>query len=946
MNRHKPVRGFTSPLIAQPRSDIKKNEVFANVTKTPVDLTNSQSKSFRSNSQILNLFVTSKEECDTDNTEVKNKSSKKLNASVCVTNVSAADSLETGTKNVFNVVYGKVTSKKHKTWEGDGLLEVTGKSAVLKDLDGKIMGRTTVTSSDVAEGFKLIIGNKEIEIIDRASQELSVVKKIPEKIIEKPSQTKFKALVSLKEQDATIHKEKTSTVDLPQSDTKIIFNVTYGKITSKKHQTWDDDGLLENLNGNVIGKTKLNPSNIVKGFRLIIGNKQIEIVDQVSQELCVSKKSPEKEEVKEPLAKKFKLSTTHTFMPLLSSSKRLILNCEPLVMPHVNLVRESQEDSEKEHEVSVDFCLATKLREHQRHGIVFLYECLMGLRLPNYFGTILADEMGLGKTIQCITLIWTMLKKGPYGKPIVKRVLIITPSSLCDNWNKEFVKWLGSHRIFPYVVDGKNKPKDFTKNPGNSVMIISYEMFSRCHTEISEITFDLIVCDEGHRLKNSNVKAAKLLHEMECKRRIILTGTPIQNDLKEFYALVDFVNPGILGTSVEYKSYYEDPIVASQCPRADEEILSLGNERATELHERTKVFILRRTQETINKYLPCKYEIVLFCCLSNKQQYLYTRIIDAWFDKICIDKSNNHLSVITALKKVCNHPNLLINENENTLQDILPNEMQIKRDETFADYCGKITIVRTLMRNLKKTDEKLVLVSYYTRTLDLLETVCNMEKLKFLRLDGSTSNSTRSKVIEQFNMRTNDDKVFLLSGKAGGVGLNLPGASRLILFDSDWNPASDVQAMARIWRDGQKKDVYIYRLLTTGTIEEKIYQRQISKAGLSESVVDLNHLGSLKLSTSELKDLFTLTTDTVSLTHDLMNCSCSGKNNEHISSENLNNENTESQFVQKPSRHNLTINQLLRWHHYKQPIPSDIMQNVLLEEANEKITFMFINSTR
>lgn len=247
---------------------------------------------------------------------------------------------------------------------------------------------------------------------------------------------------------------------------------------------------------------------------------------------------------------------------------------------------------------------------------------------------------------------------------------------------------------------------------------------------------------------------------MECKRRIILTGTPIQNDLKEFYALVDFVNPGVLGTPVEYKSYYEDPIVASQCSRADEEILSLGNERATELHERTKVFILRRTQETINKYLPCKHEIVLFCCLSDKQQYLYTRIIDAWFDNICIDKSNNHLSVITALKKVCNHPNLLINENENTLQDILPNATQIKRDETFTDYCGKITIVRTLMRNLKKTDEKLVLVSYYTRTLDLLETICNMERLKFLRLDGSTSSSTRSKVIEQFNMRATDDSKF------------------------------------------------------------------------------------------------------------------------------------------------------------------------------------------
>lgn len=189
----------------------------------------------------------------------------------------------------------------------------------------------------------------------------------------------------------------------------------------------------------------------------------------------------------------------------------------------------------------------------------------------------------------------------------------------------------------------------------------------------------------------------------------------------------------------------------------------------------------------------------------------------------------------------------------------------------------------------------------------------------------------------------------MLSAKAGGVGLNLPGASRLVLFDSDWNPASDMQAMARIWRDGQKKKVYIYRLLTTGTIEEKIYQRQISKASLSESVVDLNHLGSLKLSTAELKDLFTLATDTVSLTHDLLNCTCSGQDNEHISfkeSKTNDNETEDCQLTldDKPPEQNLTINQLQDWQHYKQPIPLNIMQDIMLIEAGDYITFIFRNS--
>lgn len=252
----------------------------------------------------------------------------------------------------------------------------------------------------------------------------------------------------------------------------------------------------------------------------------------------------------------------------------------------------------------------------------------------------------------------------------------------------------------------------------------------------------------------------QLLNEVDCRRRIILTGTPIQNDLKEFYTLIDFVNPGILGAHKEYKNYYEDPIVASQCLNASDNALSLGNERATELHECTKGFILRRTQETINKYLPRKHEIVLFCSLSSKQENIYSLVTDAWFNRIFTqDKNITHLTIITALKKICNHPNLFINDKESALHDILSKTTymtQTKQDENYTKYCGKVTIVQILMRNLKKVNEKLVLVSYYTQTLDLLETICNMEELKYLRLDGTTSIPTRAKIIEQFNMRTND----------------------------------------------------------------------------------------------------------------------------------------------------------------------------------------------
>ena len=179
-------------------------------------------------------------------------------------------------------------------------------------------------------------------------------------------------------------------------------------------------------------------------------------------------------------------------------------------MPRPNEEIKWTEDTIQIYDVSLDACLASVIRPHQRYGLVFLYKCIMGMSHPNCFGAILADEMGLGKTLQCVALVWTLLKQGPYGKPVLKRVLVVAPSSLCGNWNNEFVRWLGLHRICPFVVEGKKKPKDFLKSPKPSVMIISYEMFVRNVEEINKIEFDLLICDEGHRLKNSELKSLKV----------------------------------------------------------------------------------------------------------------------------------------------------------------------------------------------------------------------------------------------------------------------------------------------------------------------------------------------------------------------------------------------------------------------------------------------------
>lgn len=506
-------------------------------------------------------------------------------------------------------------------------------------------------------------------------------------------------------------------------------------------------------------------------------------------------------------------------------------------------------------EVSVDACLTRVLRPYQRHGLVFLYKCLMGMNKSGCHGAILADEMGLGKTLQCISLLWTLLKQGPYGKPEAKRVLIVAPSSLCSNWKKELIRWLGSQRVQPFVVEGKNKPKDFANYPRSRIMIVSYEMFARNFDQVNEFGFDLLICDEGHRLKNSEAKILKvvrylaliswsavlsivslvlqLLAQLKCEKRILLTGTPIQNDLQELYTLSDFVNSGIFDSPSYYKKYFENPIVASQKPDAVEEEIELGRERAEELRELTKLFILRRTNDLINKYLPQKHELVIFCRLTPDQEALYDLAVNEWWNGR-ETSGVMPLAVILALKKICNHPKLLVDDKSEFVANAGIKE-RLAQVNAKRELSGKMFVVRVLMQTLKSSREKLVLVSYFTKTLDMLERLCSDQGFQFCRLDGSTSSGARMQIVDKFNSKDNHDcrwcyffprfryvrlienyfqffaGVFLLSAKAGGVGLNLPGASRLVLFDSDWNPASDAQAMARIWRQGQKQSVYLYR---------------------------------------------------------------------------------------------------------------------------------------
>lgn len=198
--------------------------------------------------------------------------------------------------------------------------------------------------------------------------------------------------------------------------------------------------------------------------------------------------------------------------------------------------------------IVVDPHVAVHLRPHQREGVVFLWHSIVGRPGVDGTGCILGDEMGLGKTIQCISLIWTALKQGHDGKPLARRVMVVCPGSLVSNWNNEFRKWLGPERIKVFVVQSDKPVKEFAATNLYSVVLLSYEMLLRNIADVSRLRLDIVVCDEAHRLKNANAKTTLAMMSLQARRRIALTGTPVQNDLQEFFAIVDFCNPGILGS--------------------------------------------------------------------------------------------------------------------------------------------------------------------------------------------------------------------------------------------------------------------------------------------------------------------------------------------------------------------------------------------------------------
>ncbi|CDO94418.1 unnamed protein product [Kluyveromyces dobzhanskii CBS 2104] len=601
--------------------------------------------------------------------------------------------------------------------------------------------------------------------------------------------------------------------------------------------------------------------------------------------------------------------------------------------------------------VVIDPKLAKILRPHQVEGVRFLYRCVTGLVMKDFldtktvldsssqsmvegtvqagtdtgaaetskastvsdlkdvikvnensrnrgaYGCIMADEMGLGKTLQCLALMWTMLKQGPQGKRSISKCIIVCPSSLVNNWANEIVKWLGPGSISPLAVDGKKSSlnngsvadsvRSWASAQGRNivkpVLIISYETLRRNVEYLKNGEIGLLLADEGHRLKNADSLTFTALDSINCPRRVILSGTPIQNDLSEYFALLNFSNPGLLGSRNDFRKNFELPILQSRDSLATDEEVTLGKERLKQLSNIVSKFIIRRTNNILSKYLPCKYEHVIFINLTPFQKSLYKHFVESRaVKKIVKGDSNQPLKAIGLLKKLCNHPDLLdipedIPGSEHLIVDDYQSSMgshsSRSRSVVQTAFSSKFSVLARFLHKIRtESNDKIVLISNYTQTLDLIEKMCYGNHYGVLRLDGTMNINKRQKLVDRFNDPEGQEFIFLLSSKAGGCGINLIGANRLILLDPDWNPAADQQALARVWRDGQKKDCFIYRFISTGTIEEKIFQRQSMKMSLSSCVVDEKEDVERLFSSDNLKQLFELNEQTICDTHETYNC--------------------------------------------------------------------------
>ncbi|XP_036317214.1 DNA excision repair protein ERCC-6-like 2 [Pipistrellus kuhlii] len=543
---------------------------------------------------------------------------------------------------------------------------------------------------------------------------------------------------------------------------------------------------------------------------------------------------------------------------------------------------------------SIPYTINRYLRDYQREGAQFLYGHFIQGR-----GCILGDDMGLGKTVQVISFLAAILhkkgtrediennmpefllrslKKEPPSSIAKKMFLIVAPLSVLYNWRDELDTW-GYFRVT--ILHGNKKDNELirVKQRKCEIALTTYETLRLCLDELNSLEWSAVIVDEAHRIKNPKARVTEVMKALKCNVRIGLTGTILQNNMKELWCVMDWAVPGLLGSRIHFKKQFSDPVEHGQRHTATKRELATGRKAMQRLAKKMSGWFLRRTKILIKDQLPKKEDRMVYCSLTDFQKAVYQTVLETEDVTLilrssepctcssgrkrrnCCYKTNSHgetvktlyFSYLTVLQKVANHVSLLQAASTSKQQETLikricdqvfsrfPDFVQKSKDaafETLSDpkYSGKMKVLQQLLNHCRKNKDKVLLFSFSTKLLDVLQQYCMASGLDYRRLDGSTKSEERIKIVKEFNS-TQDVNICLVSTMAGGLGLNFVGANVVVLFDPTWNPANDLQAIDRAYRIGQCRDVKVFRLISLGTVEEIMYLRQVYKQQLQCVVV-------------------------------------------------------------------------------------------------------------
>ncbi|CAJ2658590.1 ISWI chromatin-remodeling complex ATPase CHR11 [Trifolium pratense] len=497
---------------------------------------------------------------------------------------------------------------------------------------------------------------------------------------------------------------------------------------------------------------------------------------------------------------------------------------------HASKVTEEEEDEEylKGEEdgvantrlVTQPSCIQGKMRDYQLAGLNWL------IRLyENGINGILADEMGLGKTLQTISLMGYLHEfrgiKGPH--------MVVAPKSTLGNWMNEIRRFCPILRAVKFLGNPEERRhirEDLLVAGKFDVCVTSFEMAIKEKTTLRRFSWRYIIIDEAHRIKNENSLLSKTMRIYNTNYRLLITGTPLQNNLHELWSLLNFLLPEIFSSAETFDEWFQISGENDQ------------QEVVQQLHKVLRPFLLRRLKSDVEKGLPPKKETILKVGMSQLQKQYYKALLQKDLEVVNAGGERKRLlNIAMQLRKCCNHPYLF--------QGAEPGPPYTTGDHLITN-AGKMVLLDKLLPKLKERDSRVLIFSQMTRLLDILEDYLMFRGYQYCRIDGNTGGDDRDASIDAFNKPGSEKFVFLLSTRAGGLGINLATADVVILYDSDWNPQVDLQAQDRAHRIGQKKEVQVFRFCTEYTIEEKVIERAYKKLALDALVIQQGRLAEQK----------------------------------------------------------------------------------------------------